>query len=193
VGRTPDRQVGPSIEEEQQWEDRGPAGDNDGDPTVEGAMRRVTNVIRYFVNGAVSQIARWKNPPANFDDVDLAGITNGQGLAYNAANFQFEPQTFAGGYDSITHRDEDQLVHCVMEDSHVVVTRTGFLVTNVTTWTDISMVLKIREVGITYTGYMPNVVTTTQYNAAGVAVEIVVETIGYTGYLTTSIARDRTL
>lgn len=99
--RTPDRFGGPSVEEEQKWEDRGPGGDNAGDPTEEGAMRRVTNAIRYFVNGAVSQIARWKNPPAGFDDVDLSGITGGQGLAYNGTTKQFEPQTFAGGSDEL--------------------------------------------------------------------------------------------
>lgn len=101
MARTPDRFSGPSIEEEQQWEDRGPSGDSGGDPSIEGAMRRVTNVVRFFVNGAVTQIARWKNVPAGFDDVDLAGIAGGQGLAYNGTTKQFEPQTFAGGSDEL--------------------------------------------------------------------------------------------
>lgn len=96
MGLTPDRQDGPSLEEEQQWEDRGPGGDNNGDPTVEGAMRRVTHAIRYFVNSAVTQIARWKNVPAGFDDVDLTGIADGQGLAYNATSKQMEAVTFPG-------------------------------------------------------------------------------------------------
>jgi hypothetical protein len=101
LGRTPDRQVGPSQEEEQQWEDRGPGGDNDGDPSIEGAMRRVTNVVRYFVDGVATQLARWKNVPAGFDDVDLNGITNGQGLSYNSTSKQMEPATFAGGSDEL--------------------------------------------------------------------------------------------
>jgi hypothetical protein len=57
--------------------------------------------LRYFVNGAVTQIARWKNVPAGFDGVDLNGVTGGQGLAYNGSSKQFEPTTFAGGSDEL--------------------------------------------------------------------------------------------
>ena len=53
------------------------------------------------MNSAVTQIARWKNPPAGFDDVDLTGIAGGQGLAYNGTTKQFEPATFAGGSDEL--------------------------------------------------------------------------------------------
>jgi hypothetical protein len=94
---TPDRKFGPALEEEVQFDDR----TSDGDPSIEGALRRVGNLLRYFVDSAVTQVARWKNVPAGFDDVDLTGITNGQGLAYNDTNKQFEPQTFAGGADEL--------------------------------------------------------------------------------------------
>lgn len=99
MGITPDRFPGPAIEEEMRYEDRGPGGDNDGDPTFEGALRRVTKALRFFVGGTVRQILQVKNPPDGFDEVDLNGVTNGQGLAYNSTSKQFEPQTFAGGSD----------------------------------------------------------------------------------------------
>lgn len=99
--RTADRFPGARVEEEVVFDDRGPAGDNDGDPTDEGAVRRVTNVLRAFINSAVTQILQIKNPPAGFDDADISGITNGQGLAYNSTSKQFEPATFAGGSDEL--------------------------------------------------------------------------------------------
>jgi hypothetical protein len=99
--RTPDRFPGARVEEELVLEDRGPGGDSDGDPTDEGAIRRVTNTLRAFIGAAVRQILQIKNPPAGFDDVDLSGITNGQGLSYNGTTKQFEPATFAGGSDEL--------------------------------------------------------------------------------------------
>lgn len=96
MGLTPDSTPGPSDEEETQYEDRGPGGDNTGDPSVEGALRRVTNALRFFVGGAVRQVLQIKNPPAGFDDADITGIVDGQGLAYNTTSKQFEPTTFPG-------------------------------------------------------------------------------------------------
>lgn len=194
MGRTPDRVPGPRFEEEINFEDRGPGGDNTGDPSTEGAVRRVTKVLRYFVDSAITQIARWKNVPAGFDDVDLAGITDGQGLAYNDTTKQFEPQTFAGGgITESEHRDLDQLVHDIQEDSFEEIIRSGFQVTDVIIWTDSGKTTKIREENITYTGLQATQITRTQYDAAGVAVEIVVEDVTYTGFLATSITRTRTL
>jgi len=89
--KTPDRFAGARQEEELQLDDR----TADGDPSIEGAIRRVGNVLKYYVNSAVTQIARWKAPPANFDGVDLTGLTDGQGISYNASGNQFEPQTLS--------------------------------------------------------------------------------------------------
>lgn len=183
MGRTPDRQVGPSLEEEQQWEDRGPGGDSAGDPAVEGAMRRVTNTLRWFVGGVVTQIARWKNPPAGFDDVDLGGIANGQGLAYNSTSKQFEPQTFAGGYNSTTHREEDHLVHLISEDSFEEYTYSGNKVSSIVVWTDSGKTTKIREELFTYTGNKVTSIVTKQYDGAGALItgETMTESLNYTG------------
>lgn len=43
MAATPDRQPGPSLEEEIQWDDR----TADGDPSVTGALRRVGNEMRF--------------------------------------------------------------------------------------------------------------------------------------------------
>jgi len=89
--KTPDRSPGPADEEELALEDR----TADGDPTSEGAIRRLGSVLRYYVGGAVTQIARWKNPPVGFDGVDMGTISDGQGLAYNDTSKQFEPVTLS--------------------------------------------------------------------------------------------------
>ena len=98
--KTPDTFPGPRVEEEVQFDDR----TADGDPAIEGALRRVGNVLRYYVNGAVTQIARWKSPPASFDGVDLTGIAGGQGLAYNATTKQFEPASLLPASDRAWRR-----------------------------------------------------------------------------------------
>ena len=165
--RTSDRFPGALIEEEILFDDRGPGGDNDGDPTTEGALRRVTNVLRIFVGAAVRQVLQIKNPPAGFDDVDMSGITNGQGLAYNTTSKQFEPQTFAGGYDSTTHRAEDQLVHDIAEDSFEEYTYSGNKVTSIIVWTDSGKTQKIREALFTYSGSKVQTIVTKQYDGAG--------------------------
>ena len=101
--------------------------------------------------------------------------------------------TAGSGLTPATHRDLDQLVHCIAEDSFDEIIRTGFLVTGIITWTDAGKTTKIREQAIVYTGLLPTQITTTQYDGAGVAVEIVVETFSYTGFLVSDITRVRTL
>lgn len=101
--------------------------------------------------------------------------------------------TGGSGITESEHRDLDQLVHNIAEDSFDEVLRTGFLVSDIITWTDAGKTQKIREQNIIYTGFNPTQITYTQYDAAGVAVEIVVETISYTGFLVDSITRTKTL
>jgi len=192
MGLTPDQAAGPSDEEEVQFEDRGPAGDSTGDPTAAGALRRVTNALRFFVGGAVRQVLQAKNPPTGFDDIDLTGIASGQGLAYNATSKQFEPQTFAGGgYDSAVHRAEDQLVHTIAEDSFEEVSRTGNKVDSIIVWTTAGKTQKIREELYTYSGNQVTTIVTKQYDAAGVLVpgETMTETFNYTGSTLNNITR----
>jgi len=174
---------GASKEEETQYDDRGPGGDSDGDPTAEGALRRVTNALRFFAGSAVRQVFQIKNPPAGFDDADISGIANGQGLAYNSTSKQFEPQTFAGGYNSTTHRNEDQLVHDIAETSFEEFTYTGNKVMSIVIWTTAGKTQKIRETLFTYTGNKVATVTTKQYDGAGTLIvgETLTETYSYSG------------
>ncbi len=97
MGITPDRFPGPAIEEEMRYEDRGPGGDDDGDPSFEGALRRVTHALRFFVGSTVRQILQVKNPPAGFDEIDLDGVQDGDALTYNAATHSVKPAPVVGG------------------------------------------------------------------------------------------------
>jgi len=183
MGRTPDRFPGSREDEELDLDDRGPGGDSGGDPTDEGALRRVTNALRFFVGGAVRQVLQIKNPPAGFDDADINGIADGQGLAYNSTSKQFEPQTFAGGYNSVTHRNEDQLVHDIAETSFEEFTYAGNKVTSIIVWTTAGKTQKIRETLFTYTGSKVATTTTKQYDGAGTLIvgETLTETFAYSG------------
>lgn len=113
MGITPDQAAGPSDEEEIQLEDRGPGGDATGDPVVEGALRRVTNSLRFFVGAAVRQILQVKNPPAGFDDVDLSGVVDGDLLEYDATSKSFKPGAGGGGLTEGTHQALRQLIHFI--------------------------------------------------------------------------------
>ena len=170
MGVTPDRRAGPLLEEEIQMEDRGPGGDSSGDPTIEGALRRITNALRVGVGGAVRQVRPIKNPPAGFADADMSGILDGEGLNYNAATKQLEPGAAGGGVSPSGHRNLDQLVHLISEDSHTQITRVAGRITNITVWTDNTETTKIRETALTRTAGLISQTVTTHYDGAGVPI-----------------------
>lgn len=95
---TGDRQPGSSIEEEIDFDDRGPGGDNSGDPTTVGALRRVTNALRFLKSGPkISQLLEAINLPAGFDGFNLTGLVNGFIPVWDAASKTFKTQAQAGG------------------------------------------------------------------------------------------------
>jgi len=181
MGITPDRFPGPAIEEEMRYEDRGPAGDNAGDPTFEGALRRVTHALRFFVNSTVRQILQVKNSPAGFEELDLNGVQDGDVLTYEGASKTLKPTTGGGGLTPTSHRNLDQLVHDVSENSFTEVNKTGSQVTSVVTWTDSGKTQKIREELYTYTAGKVTTIVTNQYDAVGALAETYTETVAYTG------------
>ena len=85
------------------------------------------------------------------------------------------------GITEAQHRDVDQLVHLIAEDSFLELTYSGNNVQDAITWTDNGKTIKIREVNITYTGNKATTVVTKQYNAVGALVETYTETIAYSG------------
>ena len=181
MGVTPDRFPGPAIEEEMRYEDRGPGGDNDGDPTFEGALRRVTKALRFFVGGTIRQILQVRNPPAGFDELDMSGVQDGDVLAYDEFSKSLKATTGGGGLTPASHRSLDQLVHELAEDSYLEVTRDSGKVSVITYWTDSGKTQKVREVVITRSAGRVSQTVETQYDGAGVAI------VGET--LTTTITR----
>lgn len=84
------------------------------------------------------------------------------------------------GITPTEHQDLDQLVHSIEEDSYEDYTYGLFgRLDNVTIWTDSGQTVKIRETQFTYTGLRVTQVVTIQYDAAGLEVERVTETINY--------------
>ncbi len=122
--------------------------------------------------------------------------TDGQVLAFNAANNQYEPQTGAGG--GITepdHRTLRALIHFIDEGPTL-----GFVTgaTRVVTGTVFPTEVMWRTVGgnaivrkqITYTGAFPTTITWTMYAINGTTVlETVTDTISYSGPFETSRVR----
>lgn len=91
------------------------------------------------------------------------------------------------------HRTRDELVHVIAEDSYDEVTRTtsgcAGKITNITTWTDSSKTVKIREEQFTHSGFRVTQAVTIQYNDVGAAVETLTEDFTYSGNRIVSITR----
>lgn len=85
-----------------------------------------------------------------------------------------------GGITESQHRALDQLVHDIAEDAYTEYTYGLFgRLDNETTWTDSGKTTKIRETQFTYTGTRVTEIVTIQYDAAGLEVERVTDTITY--------------
>ena len=122
-------------------------------------------------------------PEATLILVEFPGLTDvpqAQALEF-LDSFQGGSQN-VGGFSESQHRAVDQLVHRLAENSYTEPTLDSFgRPIAVTTYTDIGKGTKIRECLITYVGGLPTQVVENQYNAAGVIVETVTETITYAG------------
>jgi hypothetical protein len=90
-----------------------------------------------------------------------------------------------------SHRDLDQLVHNIAEDSYEEYTYSGILATNMIIWTNITKTTKIREEQYTYgTGNRISQLTMIQYNSQGNVEETITETYTYSGIKVISIDRN---
>lgn len=99
-----------------------------------------------------------------------------------------------GGISENEHRDLDQLVHRLSEDSYDEFFYAGLgRISKIITWTDVTKTTKIRERLMTYNGVKINQVTTIQYDAAGIEVERMVENYTYNGFRIDTVTRTVTL
>jgi len=120
---TPDRRAGPLEEEEIQFEDRGPGGEDPGDPVVTGALRRINDKLYFKEAAAVAQVLKARNFPVGFADVDLAGVSDGKVLAYDDPTKTFKPVFGFGSFD-VDIIMTDDITHDVLVDDvlgHVLV------------------------------------------------------------------------
>lgn len=87
MGATPDRQPGPSVEEEVQYEDR----TADGDPSVVGALRRLGNLLRFrkASGGSGVETVVTSAEGASHESIDS--------LVHNLAENSYEEVTRSGG------------------------------------------------------------------------------------------------
>lgn len=100
----------------------------------------------------------------------------------------------AGGGGGLTegqHEALDSLAHELVENSYDVVTYSGNKISNVTTWTNNSLVTKIREQQLTHSGNKVTQSIEIQYDASGVEKYRIVETYSYTGNNITAVARTK--
>lgn len=92
---------------------------------------------------------------------------------------------------SSRHRDLDQLVHDISEDSFEEYTYSGNLVIQNTIWSNPSKITKIREYSYQYgIGNRISQIDSYQYDSIGSVVEHMIETFTYSGIRITSMNRE---
>lgn len=89
------------------------------------------------------------------------------------------------------HRQLDQLVHAIAEDSYEQYIYTGNRVDAVIVWETVAMLEKIREELFTYTGNKVTTIVTKQYDSTGVLLvgETMTEVLTYSGAKVIDITR----
>lgn len=97
-----------------------------------------------------------------------------------------------GGLSEAEHEELDTLTHELVEDSFDEVLYAFRQPVNITTYTDATKTTKIREVQVTYTFRQPTEVITIQYDASGIELYRVTETITYAARQVSTITRVRT-
>jgi len=94
--------------------------------------------------------------------------------------------------DDSEHRQLDQLVHNIAEDSFEECTYSGAFITNITIWTNSDKIKKIREEQFTYVGAQVAQLITIQYNSNGDEVERITENYTYSGVFMANVSRSLT-
>lgn len=87
-----------------------------------------------------------------------------------------------------THRDVDQLVHSIAENSFLEVVRVGGKVSEVNQWTDATKTIPIRRTFLTYTGGQVSSFIVRQYDSAGSLVETLTSAVNRTGGKVSSVS-----
>jgi len=97
-----------------------------------------------------------------------------------------------GYLDDGYHRELDQLVHNIAEDSFEEITYSGAKVNSIIIYTDAGKTTKIREEQFTYTGNNVTQIVTIQYGPTGAPVETLTEALTYSGNKVINITRTLT-
>lgn len=97
----------------------------------------------------------------------------------------------SSGITEVSHRNLDQLVHNIAEDSYEEFTYgSGIHVSNMTAWTDSDKTTKVREELYAWNGNRISTATIVQYDEDGEEVERMIETYTYSGIRVISIDRE---
>lgn len=91
------------------------------------------------------------------------------------------------GITESQHRNLDQLVHLIAENSYLEIVKTGGKVSDIIIWSDNTKVLKIRETNITRTAGKVSQIVIKQYDETGVLAETLTQTLNRTSGSVTSI------
>jgi len=100
--------------------------------------------------------------------------------------------TVSGGFSRPDHRQLDQLVHNIAEDSFEEITYSGNKVQSIVAYTDMTKLIKIREEEYSYTDNKIYQVITRNFDSVGTVIsgEVMVETYNYSGPYVISIDRE---
>jgi hypothetical protein len=153
--------------------------EEDFDPNADAIDVRGVHVQNDTSNDATTLLSRDASNNMTFTDSVAGSYT----LAQLAAG--------GSGLTPTQHENLDTLTHGLVDTGYDVVTYTANKITNLTTWTDNTLVTKVREQQISYIGNKVSQTIEIQYDASGVEVYRIQEDYTYTGNNFANVTRTR--
>lgn len=168
-----------------------------GDYTVESISDQQNFIVEETIPDSTGGTIKIYHPMATTRiGIDDSGfiLIDGSNLQEALEDIDYHLQASASsGVSEITHRDLNQLVHGIAEDSYEeIIYGSGIHVSNIIVWTDDSKTTKVREEQYSRTGNLIDTLIMIQYDEDGLEVERITETYTYSGIRIISIDRELT-
>ena len=160
--------------------------------TAKGLKVTSGSTLGYVLTSDSEGNATWQ--PPDIGDVILDGYVREKTFQENKQQQSEINKTILDNLDGYltpqNHRDLDQLVHGIAEDSHEIITYdSSNKVINITVWTDVGQTTKIREQQFSYNGVFVSQIVSMQYDVSGSIAETLTETLTYNGAKLVNISR----
>lgn len=149
-------------------------------------------VVESIVDSTGGTCTVYHPPASTIIGVDSTSLDYSDGNTLQEVLEDLNTVSGVAGLTVSGHRELDQLVHSIAEDSHEEITYSGIWPIALITYTNSSKTTKIREEQYTWGGFQISSMVTIQYDSNGNEVERLEETYTYSGIKPVGIDREYT-